>query len=398
MTTVPLIVEAIFRFIPSALVVYLFIDVNLTSRFNKYIQWTCVSLLYMAAGLIGQYLREAYNIQVVDFSLALILVTCYSLFFHTDSVGFRIFIGSFSFLSQILVDTVFAAIIFVCFPDFNYEIGHLSYPALLAADIEMLIYGIFLFAATMVIKRVRLKTGINKKALVFMLFPLSQVLILCVIIKLIMANSENATAEITYFTLACVVICVISDILCYRGLIQNSQLYETKMRNEQLEYGLKDGKPIEKTTAKGKKTKKGVDDDDEDEDDFGDLPPAVTKLLKAQQKQIEALTDTVGKVATTMATSTKQSSAKGLFESSKLPAKWFSRIDVNSETSVEDQIKDLQEEYAEIKQSVIDDEIAGGDYKPNSYKPKERSEKEWLDLMEDEESDNNGVASLGLED
>ena len=64
----------------------------------------------------------------------------------------------------------------------------------------------------------------------------------------------------------------------------------------------------------------------------------------------------------------------------------------------EDQIKDLQEEYAEIKQSVIDDEIAGGDYKPNSYKPKERSEKEWLDLMEDEESDNNGVASLGLED
>ena len=35
MTTVPLIVEAIFRFIPSALVVYLFIDVNLTSRFNK---------------------------------------------------------------------------------------------------------------------------------------------------------------------------------------------------------------------------------------------------------------------------------------------------------------------------------------------------------------------------
>ena len=236
MTTVPLIVEVIFRFIPSALVVYLFIDVNLTSRFNKYIQWTCVSLLYMAAGLIGQYLREAYNIQVVDFSLALILVTCYSLFFHTDSVGFRIFIGSFSFLSQILVDTVFAAIIFVCFPDFNYEIGHLSYPALLAADIEMLIYGIFLFAATMVIKRVRLKTGINKKALVFMLFPLSQVLILCVIIKLIMANSENATAEITYFTLACVVICVISDVLCCRGLIQNSQLYETKMRNEQLEY------------------------------------------------------------------------------------------------------------------------------------------------------------------
>ena len=45
-----------------------------------------------------------------------------------------------------------------------------------------------------------------------------------------------------------------------------------------------------------------------------------------------------------------------------------------------------------------DDEVAGGDYKPNSYKPKERSEKEWLELMEDEEGANNGTASLGLEE
>lgn len=234
--TVPLIVEIIFRFIPSALLVFGFIEINLTAKYNKYIQFIAMNTVYLFAGLFGQYMREKYKLEFLDFVLAVALVLIYSIFFHTDAVGFRIFIGSFSFLSQILVDTVFAAIIFVCFPDFNYEIGHLSYPALLAADIEMLIYGIFLFAATMVIKRVRLKTGINKKALVFMLFPLSQVLILCVIIKLIMANSENATAEITYFTLACVVICVISDVLCCRGLIQNSQLYETKMRNEQLEY------------------------------------------------------------------------------------------------------------------------------------------------------------------
>jgi hypothetical protein len=33
-----------------------------------------------------------------------------------------------------------------------------------------------------------------------------------------------------------------------------------------------------------------------------------------------------------------------------------------------------------------------------TLKPKERSEKEWLDLMEDEEGSDNGVASLGLED
>ena len=160
--------------------------------------------------------------------------------------------------------------------------------------------------------------------------------------------------------------------------------------------GLKDGKPVKKT----KKTAKSEEDDeDEDKDeDFEGLPASVVKLLKAQQKQISELAASVSTVATTVTTSTKQASAKALFADSKLPAKWFNRIDVNSETSVEDQIKELQEEFAEIKQSVIDDEVAGGGYKPNSYKPKERSEKEWLELMEDEEGANNGTASLGLEE
>lgn len=165
-------------------------------------------------------------------------------------------------------------------------------------------------------------------------------------------------------------------------------------------HGLKDGKPIE--PAKGKKGKKAKtvddEDDEEDDDDLEGLPASVVKLLKAQQKQISELTATVSTVASTVTTSTKQATAKALFTESKLPGKWFNRIDVNSETPVEDQIKELQEEYAEIKQSVIDDEIAGGDYKPNSYKPKERSEQEWAKIMEDEESTGNGVASLGLED
>lgn len=160
--------------------------------------------------------------------------------------------------------------------------------------------------------------------------------------------------------------------------------------------GLKDGKPVKKT----KKTAKSEEDDEDEgkDEDFEGLPASVVKLLKAQQKQISELAASVSTVATTVTTSTKQASAKALFADSKLPAKWFNRIDVNSETSVEEQIKELQEEFAEIKQSVIDDEVAGGGYKPNSYKPKERSEKEWLELMEDEEGANNGTASLGLEE
>lgn len=163
--------------------------------------------------------------------------------------------------------------------------------------------------------------------------------------------------------------------------------------------GLKDGKPI-KPVKKTKKTAKSEEDDeDEDEDeDFEGLPASVVKLLKAQQKQISELTASVSTVASILTTSTKQASARTLFAEAKLPDKWFNRIDVNSETSIEEQIKGLQEEYAEIRQSVIDDEVAGGGYKPNSYKPKERSEKEWLELMEDEEGANNGTASLGLEE
>ena len=180
--------------------------------------------------------------------------------------------------------------------------------------------------------------------------------------------------------------------------LESTSAIEKAKKDAIAEYEKKDGKPI-KSAKKTKKTVKSDDDDEEDDDeDFEDLPASVVKLLKAQQKQISELTASVSSVVSTVTTSTKQASARTLFADAKLPEKWFNRIDVNSETSVEDQIKELQEEYAEIRQSVIDDEVAGGDYKPNSYKPKERSEKEWLELMEDEEGVNNGTASLGLEE
>ncbi|MEO2851379.1 ATP-binding protein, partial [[Eubacterium] siraeum] len=234
--TVPVIVEIIFRFIPSALLVFGFIEINLTAKYNKYIQFIAINTVYLFAGLLGQYMREKYKLEFFDFVLAVALVLIYSIFFHTDAVGYRIFIGTLVYLSLIIFDTITTAVIFVIFPEFSFDIGHLTYPALLFADIDLIIYGILMYFEHCIIKRIRDRKSINKRAVIFMLFPESQVLILCVIIKLIMANSDNATAEITYFTLACVVICVISDVLCYRGLIQNSQLYETKMRNEQLEY------------------------------------------------------------------------------------------------------------------------------------------------------------------
>lgn len=165
---------------------------------------------------------------------------------------------------------------------------------------------------------------------------------------------------------------------------------QTAISEYEKQHGLKDGKPIvdpkkEKDAGEGGK-----------DDDFGDLSPAVVKLLKDQQRQISELTASVSSVASTLTTSTKLSSAKEVFANSKLPEKWFVRIDVNSGTSVEEQIKNLEEEYAEIKQSVIDEEVAGGAYKPNAHQPKERTEKEWLDFMNTEEGagESNGVATL----
>ena len=122
------------------------------------------------------------------------------------------------------------------------------------------------------------------------------------------------------------------------------------------------------------------------------------KLFKAQQKQISELTDSITTLTGNISTSGKQASAKVLFDNAKLPEKWFKRIDVNSETSVEEQIKELTEEYAEIRQSAVTEEIDNGNYTPQAQ-VKDRSEKEWLDLMNKEEGidESNGVASLGIE-
>ena len=236
MTTVPLIVELLFRFIPSTLLVFGFIEINLTAKYNKYIQLILVSAVYLTVGMFGYWMREKYNVEILDFVIAVILVICYSLFFHTDSTGYKVFIGTLVYLSLIIFDTVTSVVIFVLFPNLNLKMGHVTYQSLLVADVDLIIYGILMYLEYCIIRGVRNKKSINKRAVIFMLFPTSQVLILSVIIKLIMANTDNATPEIMYFTLICVVICVISDVLCYRGLIQNSQLYETKMRNEQLEY------------------------------------------------------------------------------------------------------------------------------------------------------------------
>lgn len=152
-------------------------------------------------------------------------------------------------------------------------------------------------------------------------------------------------------------------------------------------HGLKDGKPVDS----GKTPEETKTDD---------LPPSVKALIDAQSRQIADLTGVVTNLATSVATSQKQSSADALFKDAKLPEKWFSRVDVNSEKPVEDQIKELKEEWAELRQGIIDDQVEAGNYRPNQYTPKDRTEKEWQDFMEGGKntSKDASVASLNLDE
>ena len=233
---VPLIFDLLFRVVPSCLLVFIFFESNLKARYNKYIQALAGSALYMTAGILGEYLRENYAIESIDFMLAIVIFMSYCILLHTDSLSFKVFIGVLLILLLAVIDSLFAAIVYPLFPSFDFRFGHMTLPALIAADIDLVLNGIVYYLVYSIIKKIRHKQSINRKALIFMIFPISQMLTLMVLIKVIMMNGEYVTTEITWLVIVCVVVSVISDIFCYRGLIQNSQLHETKMRNEQLEY------------------------------------------------------------------------------------------------------------------------------------------------------------------
>nr|DAT30660.1 MAG TPA: hypothetical protein [Caudoviricetes sp.] len=161
------------------------------------------------------------------------------------------------------------------------------------------------------------------------------------------------------------------------------QAKQTVISEYETKHNLKDGKPIEKA----EETKLG----------FEGLSPDIKAILEANQKQIEQLTGTVTSIAKGFAASRKESDAKELFKGSGLPEKWFGRLNLEDEkTPLSDQIKTLQEELAEIKQISVNELVEQGNYKPFNQQPKDRTEKEWLEIMNSEEGagESNGVASL----
>lgn len=111
--------------------------------------------------------------------------------------------------------------------------------------------------------------------------------------------------------------------------------------------------------------KKGGKDDEEEEVKIDDDAPAWAKaLLKSNEK----LTSDLESIKSGNVLETKKQTASQLFEKSEvlkglkpeLKDRWVNRIDVNSETPFEDQIKELESEYSELVQVNADSNVYGG--------------------------------------
>lgn len=156
-------------------------------------------------------------------------------------------------------------------------------------------------------------------------------------------------------------------------------------------YNLKDGKPVEDPEGKDKNP----------EEDFSkNLSPEIKALLDGMQKKIDDLSKNITTTLTTSAHEAKKDKASQLVKAAELPDAWLGRIDLSSETSLEDQVKILKEEYTDIQQKAIDAAVARGDYAPGSVQLPERSEADWAKLMNADanvNTNNPGVISLGIE-
>ena len=155
-------------------------------------------------------------------------------------------------------------------------------------------------------------------------------------------------------------------------------------------HGLKDGKPVE-DPDKNKKT---------EEELLKDLSPELKAYLESMRKSVDDMAKKVGDSITNSANEAKKETVRKQLKDAGLPDNWLGRVDLASETSIEDQIKALSEEFTGIQQKAIDDAVARGDYAPGSVNLPERSEADWAKLMDqdaDKSANNPGVVNLGIE-
>lgn len=173
-------------------------------------------------------------------------------------------------------------------------------------------------------------------------------------------------------------------------LFKDNILPAIQEAENEAKHGLKDGKPVE-DPDKNKKT---------EEELLKDLSPELKAYLESIRKSVDDMAKKVGDSITNSANEAKKETVRKQLKDAGLPDNWLGRVDLASETSIEDQIKALSEEFTGIQQKAIDDAVARGDYAPGSVNLPERSEADWAKLMDqdaDKSANNPGVVNLGIE-
>jgi hypothetical protein len=111
-----------------------------------------------------------------------------------------------------------------------------------------------------------------------------------------------------------------------------------------------------------------------------DMPEWAKGLLESNKALLEKVTTLeTGKI-----TETKKQTAQSVFETSEvlkslkpeIKANWLNRIDVNSETPIEDQIKSLETEFTDIRQAVAENTRYSGPVPVNTSGNNAPSEKD----------------------
>lgn len=162
---------------------------------------------------------------------------------------------------------------------------------------------------------------------------------------------------------------------------------EDAIKEYESKYKIKDGKSIEKK-----------DEEDKDKDKFKGMDPELKAMFENMNAQMKAMGDQLKEFKASSQTETQRSIVLDQIKKAGLPESWLSRVDLESETSVEDQVKALTTEYTDIQQKAIDKAVGDGDYTPSAHQMADRSEEDWQKFMDaDNDTENNpGVVDLGI--
>jgi ribosomal protein L12E/L44/L45/RPP1/RPP2 len=132
---------------------------------------------------------------------------------------------------------------------------------------------------------------------------------------------------------------------------------------------------------------KGGKKEEEEEEETEGMTPFEKKMLK----NFGMLKSDIDSIKSGNVLETQKQTALQSFEKSEilkglkpeLKGRWLTRIDVNSETPIEDQIKELESEYSELVQVNADSNVYGGPAGggSNNHKPDESIVSEIVDNL-----------------